>query len=515
MNLDLARSAMALKMLGLCVVSALLATGNHALANQRAIIVYDASGSMWGQIHGVPKHQIARQALRDTLETVSPAIELGLMAYGHRSKGDCNDIEMLVAPGAHNKAAISSAVENMRYLGKTPLTAAVQQAAAHLRYTEEKATVILITDGEETCNADPCALGTELANDGLDFTAHVVGFGLTQQQGEQVACLAHNTGGQYFAANDAARLSEALNVALQATREQPPPAPLAKPEPVIPSATLDADEAAEAGTVIEIGWTGPESRDDFITITQPDARDTETGVYERISKGNPLKLQAPDVLGPHEIRYVLGEGNIVLARRAIELIPLQAAVSGPASVGAGGSIRVDWKGPDSPGDYITVVTPDAPDAAYNDYARTAGGNPVTVRVPDAVGDHEIRYVLDSSKRVLASVPLTINPVTATLQLLSTPALGGTVSVQWTGPDNNGDYVTIVPKGAPADRYLDYARTSHGTPLTIKLPASSGEYELRYVIDSSKRVLASLPLVLTENPAANDGAEAALRIAPQP
>ena len=50
----------------------------------------------------------------------------------------------------------------MKFLGKTPLTAAVKQAAEALKYTEDKATVILITDGLETCEADPCALGKEL-----------------------------------------------------------------------------------------------------------------------------------------------------------------------------------------------------------------------------------------------------------------------------------------------------------------------------------------------------------------
>ena len=87
----------------------------------------------------------------------------------------------------------------MKFLGKTPLSAAVKQAAEALRYTEDKATVVLITDGLETCNADPCALGKELEQSGVDFTAHVVGFGLTADEGRQVACLAENTGGKYVA----------------------------------------------------------------------------------------------------------------------------------------------------------------------------------------------------------------------------------------------------------------------------------------------------------------------------
>lgn len=481
-----------LKILGPVALIATLTAGTSAHATDRAIIVFDGSGSMWGQIDGKPKLEIARQALRDMLETVPDTMELGLMAYGHREKGNCSDIETLVAPAANTKAAIVQAVQNMRFLGKTPLSAAVQQAAAELRHTEDKATVILITDGEETCNADPCALGTELKQSGVDFTAHVVGLGLTKQQGEQVSCLAHNTGGQYFAADDAARLSHALNAAMQATRAATPEP---EPEPALPPVTLDAPEVAGAGVMIEIGWTGPDAPGDYVTIIDPQESDIQSGAYERTERGNPIKLQTPGTPGHYEVRYVMAERSAVLARQTIQLVPVGATVSGPESVGAGGWVTVQWTGPDSPGDYITVVKAGAPDAKYNDYARTSSGNPVRVVAPDSEGRYEIRYVLDKSTRVLASQPLILAPVSASLELVGNAVPGGTATVAWTGPNNRGDYITIVPKGAPAAKYLDYARTEPGAPVTIRLPQEPGEYELRYVMDSSKRVLASLPLTL--------------------
>ena len=58
------------------------------LAADRAIIVLDASGSMWGQIDGRPKVEIARETLRTVPQSVPADMELGLMAYGHRRKGD-------------------------------------------------------------------------------------------------------------------------------------------------------------------------------------------------------------------------------------------------------------------------------------------------------------------------------------------------------------------------------------------------------------------------------------------
>jgi Ca-activated chloride channel family protein len=203
----------------------------NAIAADRTIIVLDASGSMWGQIDGKPKLEIARETLKTVLQTVPADAELGLMAYGHRQKGACSDIELVVPPAPGTAAAITQATDKMKFLGKTPLSEAVRQAAEALRSTEEKATVVLITDGIETCNADPCALGKELEQSGVDFTAHVVGFGLTDDEGKQVACLAENTGGKYIQAGDKAALENALKTVVAAPAPAPAPAPEPKPAP--------------------------------------------------------------------------------------------------------------------------------------------------------------------------------------------------------------------------------------------------------------------------------------------
>lgn len=209
----------------LAVVAGLLPCS--ALAEGRSIIVLDGSGSMWGQIDGRPKLEIAREALATVLQGIPPETEIGLMAYGHRTKGDCGDIELVVPPAQGTAGAIIGAANSMKFLGKTPLTEAVRRAAADLHSTEDKATVILITDGIETCEADPCALGTELEQSGVDFTAHVVGFGLTKEEGRAVACLAENTGGKYIEAADAGALVAALETAVA----EPAPAPQPTPEP--------------------------------------------------------------------------------------------------------------------------------------------------------------------------------------------------------------------------------------------------------------------------------------------
>lgn len=211
------------------LLAATLAIASPASAAERTIIVLDASGSMWGQINGKTKIEIARETLGTVLQSVPADRELGLIAYGHRKKGQCNDIELLIPAAPGTSAAIADAANALNPKGKTPLSAAVKQAAEALRYMEDKATVILITDGLETCRADPCALGTELESAGVDFTAHVVGFGLSEEDGRKVSCLAENTGGEYIQAGNADALGEALSktVVAQTPAAGPEPKPAA------------------------------------------------------------------------------------------------------------------------------------------------------------------------------------------------------------------------------------------------------------------------------------------------
>ena len=206
--------------LGLLAAALLTATGLYAANTQQpaTMLVLDASGSMWGQIGGKPKIAIAREAVDSMLNGWNGG-DLGLMAYGHNRKGDCADIQVLQAVGPNTATGIRKQVNALNPKGMTPITESVRRAAEQLRYTEHRATVILVSDGEETCNADPCALGAELERLGIDFTAHVIGFDISagSTADAQLRCLAESTGGSYMLAGSAGELGRALgSVAEQA-----------------------------------------------------------------------------------------------------------------------------------------------------------------------------------------------------------------------------------------------------------------------------------------------------------
>ncbi|RWD46104.1 MAG: VWA domain-containing protein, partial [Mesorhizobium sp.] len=94
---------------GVAAAALLLWKTTPGLAADRVVIVLDASGSMWAQIDGKPKLEIARESLRTVLQSVPADREIGFMAYGHREKGSCEDIELIVPPQAGSAAAVSAA----------------------------------------------------------------------------------------------------------------------------------------------------------------------------------------------------------------------------------------------------------------------------------------------------------------------------------------------------------------------------------------------------------------------
>lgn len=204
----------------------------------QTMLVLDGSGSMWGRIDDRPKITIAREAVDRMLADWPEDRDIGLMAYGHRREGDCSDIETLVVPGPLDRSQFSDAMERVSPRGKTPIGTAVEAAAERMAGADAPASVIVVTDGLETCGADLCALGERLASSGTALTAHVIGFDLEDSEG-QLACLAEATGGRYLAAANAESLTGAL-----AEVSAPEPEPV--PEPRAP-VFVDEFERSELG----------------------------------------------------------------------------------------------------------------------------------------------------------------------------------------------------------------------------------------------------------------------------
>ncbi len=226
------------------------------------VIVFDGSGSMWGRVDGgevgPTKIEVARDTLAEVLGGIDDTMRLGLVAYGHqfsRREQNCQDIQTMVpvGPAQSSVPAMLEAARSITPKGMTPLTDAVRVAAEGMRYTERPATVVLVTDGIESCNGDPCALAAELERFGIDFTAHVVGFGLDPSERAQVQCLADGTGGKYFDAGDGQALQTALTDALVRVEPEPEPEPV---ETIPPELAIFLWADPEKTRLLEAGRNG-------------------------------------------------------------------------------------------------------------------------------------------------------------------------------------------------------------------------------------------------------------------
>ena len=480
-------------------IAGLALPGLPALAQEagKTIIVLDASGSMWGQIEGKAKIDIAKETIEGLLQSLDPKLQLGLMAYGHRRKGDCEDIELLIQPGKVDRKAFLEVVMNILPKGKTPLTDAVNQAAQALAFTEAKSNVILVSDGIENCDGDVCALAKKLEQEGINFTAHVVAFDLVAKDAKTIECLSKETGGQFLAAQDAAGLKDALAMVVKVVT--------AAAEPVKPKvekrlpATLIVPAKVTAGTRFPVKWKcDPTHENDYITIVPKGTKEREWENSTYVSRGNPLELLAPIKAGKCEVRYLADRTRETLGRAEILVEPISATVSGPAEVGAGSEFAVNWTGPDNKGDYVTIVAKGAEEGTYGKYVYSRNGSPAKLRAPVGPGAYELRYVTGPKSITLARAALKVTPTSATVKPPVEVIAGSKMSIEWTGPGNQGDYITIVPKGAAVKAYKSYAYPKKVKgPVTINALEKAGVCEVRYVGSPGGKTLASAEIKVIE------------------
>jgi len=190
-------------------------------------VIYDASGSM-GQL--IPdgsesRLAVARRVLTQLVdEVLEPGTPFALRAYGHVSPMTCDTA--LVHPLAPlERAAARAAVASVdpKLLSGTPLAASIEAVASDLAGATGPKTVILLTDGEETCGGDPEAAIRALVAHGVGVQLSIIGFDVDTDDAASMranfAAWADLGGGVFLEAFDAAELRHALEAALHAEVE--------------------------------------------------------------------------------------------------------------------------------------------------------------------------------------------------------------------------------------------------------------------------------------------------------
>ncbi|MEM9279473.1 MAG: hypothetical protein AAGA76_12935 [Pseudomonadota bacterium] len=194
----------------------------HAVAEEDRLlmITYDSSNSMWGELADKSrKYEAGRKAVSSFLNTDFGSRKIAFRAYGHRSKNDCRDTQLMVgfSEADSAKVKISQAISSLKPIGKTPITYSLTEALKD--FNGRPGDILLISDGIETCDADPCALMNEWKNSNVDIRVHVVGVGLNKLERQALACIARESGGTYFDADSADQFAEVLEEAGEAIEQ--------------------------------------------------------------------------------------------------------------------------------------------------------------------------------------------------------------------------------------------------------------------------------------------------------
>ncbi|MBV2355699.1 VWA domain-containing protein [Streptomyces sp. J2-1] len=178
-------------------------------------LVLDVSGSMRTRdIDGGTRMAAAKQAFNEVLDATPEEVQLGIRTLGANYRGDdrrtgCQDTEQLYPVGPLDRTGAKTAVATLQPTGWTPIGPAIQKAAADLGGGDGTRRIVLISDGEDTCQPlDPCEVAREIAAKGIGLTIDTLGLVPDAKTRDQLSCIADATGGTYTSVQHKEELSD-------------------------------------------------------------------------------------------------------------------------------------------------------------------------------------------------------------------------------------------------------------------------------------------------------------------
>ncbi len=184
----------------------------------RILFVFDASFSMFGQWQSGMKMDLAKKLLSEFLDSIdgSENLELAFRPYGHqvplRPERSCTDTKLEVPFGRNNIQAIKNKLKMIVPKGTTPIAYTLEQCGGDFPTASTKSVkniIILITDGIEECDGDPCAVSLALQKKGIVLKPFVIGIGLDQSYINSFGCI-----GKFYDASSEANFKNILKIVI-------------------------------------------------------------------------------------------------------------------------------------------------------------------------------------------------------------------------------------------------------------------------------------------------------------
>ncbi|MFV9504184.1 MAG: vWA domain-containing protein [Oscillochloridaceae bacterium umkhey_bin13] len=196
---------------GVLVVNSLPSEQLTVSVNQ-VYLILDASGSMLARIGEERKITMAHTALERLVTDLPAGVQVALRTYGRQRPDDCSDIELVTPLGPLDRDALRAQIRAITpvNLGRTPMAATLDAIQAELAEVSGSTLVVLVSDGDETCDGDPVAAAARLRSIHPEARISVIGFDVEPAWRERLAGIALAGAGNYVDAANAEELANAL-----------------------------------------------------------------------------------------------------------------------------------------------------------------------------------------------------------------------------------------------------------------------------------------------------------------
>ncbi len=163
----------------------------------RILFIFDASNSMNAPWEGSSRIEIARRILQESVDSLRhiPNLELALRIYGHQTplvpgQQDCNDTKLEVAFAEKNHDLIKGWIRHVVPKGTTPIARSLEKAGGDFPECHNcRNIIVLITDGIEACDEDPCAIARALRSKNISVKPFIIGVGLNADYLKALECI--------------------------------------------------------------------------------------------------------------------------------------------------------------------------------------------------------------------------------------------------------------------------------------------------------------------------------------
>ncbi|NNC86801.1 MAG: VWA domain-containing protein [Bacteroidia bacterium] len=180
----------------------------------RIMFLLDASQSMVGRWESGTKYDIAQRLLSEIVDSINNVnnVEMALRVYGHTKNyppQDCDDTRLEVPFASGNAYAIKKKLGVIKPSGTTPIAMSIEECGKDFPDTKGRNIIIIITDGIEECDGDPCAVSYALQKKGIVLKPFVIGMGIRDDFIKQFECV-----GNYYDAGNEESFRTIFNVVI-------------------------------------------------------------------------------------------------------------------------------------------------------------------------------------------------------------------------------------------------------------------------------------------------------------